>query len=59
MADLMGNSPAKVATAYIFTVIMLHRYRTAYQRRGIPFDTDMKAACVHKCACKHSLVTDV
>ena len=60
MADLVSDSPAKITSALIPAVcICLNRHRTANQPYGIPFNANVKAACIHKRSVKHSLITDV
>ena len=60
MADLVGNSPAEVLTAFISAFrIRLHRNAPGKPRYGPPFDSDMKSSRIHERACKHSLIAQI
>ncbi len=61
MADLMGNTPAKIlsATNPLTIRIRFRRSATCKPRCRAVLDSDMVASRIHKCARKHSLVTDI
>ncbi len=61
MADLMGNAPAKIlsATNPLTIRIRFRRSATCKPRCRAVLNPDMVASRIHKCARKHSLVTDI
>ena len=59
MPDFMGNSPAKQAAALIFPVVGAHRHTFGKPGYRTPFNSHMITGGIHKCAGKHSHVSDI
>ena len=59
MPNLMGDSPAIVLAAYIFSILSRHRHTAHHSGRLIPLNANVIACRIHKGSCKHLHITDV